>query len=331
MVLARKRHALILSDKNWFSDRIQRHEVKQGSIHRVIIRMIQALKGTKQAEDAHAATTREMAVQDFNNVFPSDIEALYDNISTQRFLRKRAKAPRIVAKHGTSFLDLPRELRDEIYRYALLTTRVHRIRERSSDYGPFRFEEKMPDLLNVIPIFADEILEIHYEQNLIRYSVDRNDDYDYFLDWVHYHGLSFVQHVRNLQVRHRYKFNPTQWCERNAFMTTTIMMQSDGSIAVSTRDSRSPDDCQCSVEKLIHERLSREDALADAHYLERLEEYAEYGPVLGYALQVSEAVRLSQSYERMVIELPELQRLEVHRKNPTKCVMCDKRKWAFQY
>ena len=80
---------------------------------------------------------------------------------------------------------------------------------------------------------------------------------------------------------------------------------------------------------LVHERLSRDDALSDLDCIRRLEESTQFGPLLGFAFQLLEAARLSEAGTKAMKELQRENRWPVGNSMSRKCAICGESKRAF--
>ncbi|HEX3641922.1 MAG TPA: hypothetical protein VHV10_11585 [Ktedonobacteraceae bacterium] len=274
----------------------------------------------------------QLTSQDFNNLFPGVIEQVYDRPIRQN-RRKRKFFQKVIAPNGTSFLDLPRELRNEIYRYAVVSDQVYKIRARatrkdSTDNKKTR--ERLPPLYHVSLQFEQEVLEAHYRHNTIRYTAVHNHDPDVLLSWIQRRGPELVKHIRRMEVVHPFNVERIRLYTR-CVIKTTIEQRSDGTVEVSTAHPRAIGSCHCGIAELVQERLLRDDAQANAECLRRIEQSAQYGPVLGFALQLLEAVQLGQTHEATMSRLSAAAQFQYHREFTPDCILCGKRKWVLRH
>ena len=275
------------------------------------------------------------------DIFPIEIELVYEPTQcsqthfriTQRTWQSHGFAGS--TKKPTSFFDLPHELRDETYRYALppgevckmpfaLNKKSHRVRSRP---------KSVPVLGVLVPMLRDEILRAYYKQNTFQLQ-----DFDaYWLlrhfDWIRQVPQNLVRNIRRLQIRHCLsgEYNPPYFWLIGTW--TTVTLQSSGHIVVSTTHERSNDGCLCTLTELVQERLFRPDGLADATCVQRIEESTEYGPLFGFALQLFESIRLGKEHRRPIFALPikEWRKKCQAQELPADCSICGKRKWTFHW
>ena len=283
----------------------------------------------------------EITAMEFNDLFPGDIESVYDQATSIETIQRQNANYRIqrsnaIAINGTSFLDLPRELRDQIYKCVLTSSnKVWKLRPKlvQDRSGRTRIREQLPKLFYAVPLLSQEVLEMHYKCSTLHFVAVENESRAPFFEWMQHRGAVLIKHIRCIKIRHRMNINGphSPLCSRG-YIATRIEKELDGGLSVDTSHGRSHIDCQCGIAGLVQERLSREDALADTDCIQRIEKSTEYGPVLGFVLQLLEAVRLAQDRERTVMDLPDpRRRLYLHGRNRKNCTMCGKRKWGFQY
>lgn len=283
----------------------------------------------------------EITALEFSDLFPGDIELVYDHASSIETIQRKKANDRIqrsnvIATNGTSFLDLPRELRDQIYKCVLTSSnKVWKLRPKLEQdrNGRTRIQEQLPKLFYGMPLLSQEVLEMHYKCSTLHFVAVENESREPFLDWMQQRGAVLIKHIRCIKIRHRMNINGpyTPLCSRG-YIATRIEKKLDGGLCVHTTHGRWHSDCQCGIAELVQERLLREDALADTDCIQRIQKSTEYGPVLGFVLQLLEAVQLAQDHERTVMDLPDpRRRAYVHGRNPKHCTMCGKRKWGLQY
>lgn len=245
-----------------------------------------------------------------------------------------------------SFLNLTREIRDEIYVYALVANNpVYRVRVHTTHNTPtgMRVRERLPQLYYALPCYSLELLEAHYKTNTIHFLATYTDNFPFLLAWLNQRGELLTRNARSLELTHRvFSSGPYYFPADNAHAVTTIHLSLQGKLEVSTRSSnirhcsehRGTDKCDCGIEELVRERLSREDALEDSLCVERVDESVQYGPLFGFALRLCEAMRLMRGRETVLKGFKEewqdhLRRLKVGDRFATCCDLCRKGKWAF--
>lgn len=287
----------------------------------------------------------EMPDIDFTNVlndlFPGDVEDTYSPTPSDRHTRpiRDPKIPTTLQVKGTSFLHLPRELRDEIYYYALASSKPFKVRAHShnkhphkTNCGSTRLRERLSSFYYALPFYSSELLETHYRENTLRFLAVHKDNFPLFLDWIHHRGSVLINNIRRLELTHRIITNGPVWLpNERCRMVTTISLHSSGEIEVSSTEPRRPGVCLCGLGELVQERLVSDDALGDAVCQERLGVVERYGKVLGFALQFCEALRLMFQHEDRVRDLSERQRAQMLPGPKAACRFCGMRRWAFHY
>ena len=282
----------------------------------------------------------EITAQEFNDLYPGDVELVYDQTPSAEATEpqeasNRSQSSNNIATTGTSFLDLPRELRDQIYECVFASSnKVWKLRASlgKDRNGRTHIREQLPRLFYALPLFSQEVLESHYKYSALRFAEVEDDSHVLLLEWIQRRGSLVTKHIRYLKIGHRMNINGPYICQGYGdYITTTIEKTLDGALRVHTSHHRSPRECQCGTVELVQERLSREDALADPDCMQRIEQSTEYGPVLGFALQLLEAVRLARDHQKTVLGLPYSRQTDAHRQNAKHCIMCGKRKPRLQY
>jgi hypothetical protein len=280
----------------------------------------------------------EMKAEDFNDVFPGDVEELYDRpVTTVKRRRIRCgeiERDIVIGSNGTSFLDLPREVRNEIYYYAVVypgTIWNVRKTRTSKQHNKKLILERLPQLCRAIPLYTEEVLETHYIHNNLRFASYYGDGPSKLLDWIHRRGVDLVKNVRHIQIVHHLNNGPCLTIYPPGHVTTTIIQKPNCTIEATCNQQRIEDDCHCGIAELVQERLLRGDAQMDPDCVHRIEMSTMYGPVLGFTLQLLEAVQLALKHASTDKGLSFSERRLMHEKLPKDCIMCGKRKWAFRY
>lgn len=278
----------------------------------------------------------EMTAQEFNDLFPGRVELLYEQpLRQQKICETRVECYATIKTFGTSFLDLPREIRDEIYRYhvaSLYTIRNIRKPQPRKRCQSNNILANVPRLCRAIPLLSEEILEMHYKYITLRFGAGYGDGPNRFLQLVERGGPVLIRSIRRIQLTHRFSMHiglPPHF--DGTHIRTTIEQKTDGSIEVSTTQNRASSDCHCGIAELVQERLLREDAQNDVECMHRIEASVQYGPVFGFALQLLEAVHLARAHEARVNKLPCVRRRQLYSQLPSNCIMCGKTKWSLRY
>lgn len=276
----------------------------------------------------------EITAEEFNDLFPGHIELVYDRTSSnttrqQCKAKHRAQWSGTTAKQGTSFLDLPRELRDQIYEYALASGKIGNLEQNRRDRTRVRMQP--PSLFYAMPVFSQELLEMHYRCSTLRFAAANNQSRDLLLDWFQRHRLATMKDIHCVNIEHRMNFDGHGTATGFRYITTTIGKSPDPGLNIQTTHTRSLSECRCGIAELVRERLLRDDAVAGADWIHRIEQSTEFGPVPGFALQLLEAVRLAQNHERIIMNLSYLRRIEAHKRMSKNCTMCGKWRCCLQY
>ena len=270
-----------------------------------------------------------------HNIFPYEIDLVYERRSTSK---GRAEADKsaleryaVASRKTTSFFDLPRELRDEIYQYAILADTTIKIRfHPNGNKRPYTPQNHRPLLYRALPLLGEEILETYYKQNTFRLVATHDYSVQMAGEWIRRCSPLFIKCIRSLQISHAIGTSGLA-CFWPGSVATTVTLNPDKSITVRTTYQRPRDGCVCDVQALVQDRLSQDDALGDPDCIRRVEESTQFGPILGFGLQILEAVRLAENHQKGLRAMPYDQRQEVYKCMPTNCHMCGGQKWGFQY
>ena len=287
--------------------------------------------------EAPSTKVLELKAEDSNNVFPGKIEGLYDQpgmTSTRRRMRCGEIERDIVLRaNGTSFIDLPREVRNEIYYYAVVSPdtiwKVRKTRTRKQ-HNNKHILERLPQLCRAIPLYTEEVLETHYVYNILRFTSYYGEGPSKLLDWIYRRGLDLVKNVRHIQIVHRLDDGPYS-IYPHSNVTTTINQQPNCTIEVTCNRQRTEEDCHCGMAELVQERLLREDAQTNPDCVHRIEMSTMYGPALGFTLQLLEAVQLAMKHASTHKEFTFSEKRSMYERLPKDCIMCGKQKRAFRY
>lgn len=291
--------------------------------------------------DSQSKASDEGTADALNDLFPGDVELVYSPKLSTKNNRRANHLADLPHTKGTTFLNLPRELRDQIYSFALQSTQHWKIGAR----------ERLPRLYHRMPYLSAEILETHYRENTLRFVATRQDNFPSLLKWLQKRGDALTKNVRKLEIVHRIMSNTAWYLPYHRYLKlTTVSVNPAGELEVSTSECRPlirssldgprwnerdkpvlVEACQCSLPALVHERLSRDDARADPLCVERLEMSTRLGPVLGFAVQMCEALRLMFAHEDPVREMATAEMMEYMPTLLTECVLCGRAKWAFFY
>ena len=289
---------------------------------------------TQQEEQLVEAPKRipQMTTQDLNNLYPGAIELVYD-CPIKQDRPKRVFVSKVIAPNGTSFLHLPRELRDEIYRYAVTCDRVWRIRPCSNPKESANlkgFREQLPGLCRASIFCAQEVLTAHYRHNVFRYSAVNDHNPNTLLDWIQQRSSELVKSIRHMHITHQVIAGGGHSLTQHD-ITTSIEQRLNGTIEVSAAQQPTVDLCHCGIAELVQERLLREDAQINADCVRRIQKSTEMGPVLGFALQLLEAVQLAQACEETIRHLPAQKRSGYDQSPLPNCISCGQRKWLLRH
>ena len=197
------------------------------------------------------------------------------------------------AKKSTSFLDLPNELRDEIYHLYLPSDELFKVRlsRRKSRKG-ILINECWPVICYALPLLRNDILAIHYRINTIRFvaSRDRSNNHAMLTKWISHYGRVLTGNLRTLQIS-------GAWSLDTLNLVTIKLPSSTASgleVSIST-----PDDqwgcCTYNLQDLVRLRLSRGDARQDSQIMQRVDGAKVHGSLLAFAFHLLEAARLAES------------------------------------
>lgn len=207
-------------------------------------------------------------------------------------------------RERTNFFDLPRELRDEVYGYALPCDSFQAVRRRKKrprqKIDSFRIIWKLPKIYYALPLLRSEICEAYYRTNQFKVTVELAAGSDFFLKWVSQAGRSFTQHVSRLKVRFIH-WKPTFYGE--AHVVLDVCVTPDRTLKVLLSNGHGEDHhrsyCTCDVEEVLG-RILRQSAKYDQLCKSRLDNSERFGPVIRFILQFVEVHRLDQvDYVRM--------------------------------
>jgi hypothetical protein len=193
-----------------------------------------------------------------------------------------------------SFLDLPKELRQEIYRYAVVTRGFQRLRLwQGGDVRSQILERKLPTLCYALPLFRQEILEVYYRYNT--FSMRQGNDrllVACFRKWLRNAGSVATKEIRHLIIE--CKSGP-RYPDGNQWKVDIRLNQAFRIEVEWTRFCRNG--CDNYTLEQTEGLLSCRD-FADDISQARLMECVTYSPVLQVAVQRVEVVRLRTAFQR---------------------------------
>lgn len=105
----------------------------------------------------------------------------------------------VVTSKRTSFLDLPGELRNEIYRLALRHDNIRnlKLKYRFTRNGSTYTNERLPPLYHALPQHRGEILSIYYSESKFRIHLWKGEHREIFRAWIDLRGkaLDGLKHL----------------------------------------------------------------------------------------------------------------------------------------
>jgi len=258
-------------------------------------------------------------VQDAMCLFPED-----ENVAT--------RGDQIVqhgGEHKTGWMNLPRELRDAIYEYAVVSDSVrviHHTRTKAitADRSSMRIWERRPRLCKAIPLFHEEILEAYYRLNAFKMGCKLVHKHLFLLKWAKQAGKPFTEHLGHLQlglgrIANLQYSHP--WPPANLKVDAFLVGRS---LKVKLTSGSNRAYCSCDVLGQSEKRLLEDDICNDPDWQQRLQDTASYGPVLRFALKVLEIARLELENERLRRRYERPQPLSRRR---TRCTDCGEWVW----
>ncbi|KAK3049524.1 hypothetical protein LTR09_009191 [Extremus antarcticus] len=208
-------------------------------------------------------------VQDAMCLFPED-----ENVAT--------RGDQIVqhgGEHKTGWMNLPRELRDAIYEYAVVSDSVrviHHTRTKAitADRSSMRIWERRPRLCKAIPLFHEEILEAYYRLNAFKMGCKLVHKHLFLLKWAKQAGKPFTEHLGHLQlglgrIANLQYSHP--WPPANLKVDAFLVGRS---LKVKLTSGSNRAYCSCDVLGQSEKRLLEDDICNDPDWQQRLQDTA---------------------------------------------------------
>ena len=276
----------------------------------------------------------------FRDPFSSELELLFEpsdaDLKLPHINCADPEASKLVINPSkpNPLLALPKELRDEIYQYALPSDKAFVVRlyprRRSGSGKKQRLEERLPLLYYALPLLHREILAVHYRVNTIRYIAGSQGSRAVFIEWMRRRGDVLVKNLRRLEIDQRFRFSIPCKGFGPPRITTRLFLQRHGKAEIEHNHHVWFDACSCSIEALVQERLSRRDVLRDCLPIRGIEESTEYGPVFRLALQLLQAVNFDDMLQAEIATFSEVELWEANRNVNRECEACGKLKWPIR-
>ncbi len=229
---------------------------------------------------------------------------------------------------------LPQELRDMIWRYTIPRDAPIKVRsfikkikiDELESYGII-FRQRLPAVYRAFSLLHDEIMKAHYRLNTIRFSAGMMDDNgcDLFGAWIWRGGATLTQHLRHLRISYdvyAYASRYTMYGWSRHQLMLDIRQKGEKSVVATLGrpqlHRRGPADpsvglCVCKIETSIRNRLVQEDALHDPLCLLRIEQSTRHRPLIRFAIEAFEAIRLTQASTQAFRLLSPLQQHQFRR------------------
>lgn len=190
-----------------------------------------------------------------------------------------------------SFLDLPGELRNEVYPHALQYDNERRLslKLKASASGKAYVKEPTPSLCYAVPLMWKEVLSVYYAQNRFRIPVVSPKQREAFRTWVRYRG-QLLKELTSLKlawkVLYHYPYGEKYGRKLSSILRLTIT--ADGQLAVQ-HSSNLFSGCGCYLVPLVEEdwKQIEPDDTDTGHLIgqEEGQDVSEVNPVVGFALK----------------------------------------------
>jgi hypothetical protein len=194
----------------------------------------------------------------------------------------------------TPFLDLPKELRQEIYRYVVVTRGFQRLRLwQGGDVASQNYERKEPAVCEAVPLFRQEILEVYYRYNT--FSMRQGNEKKLltsFRRWLRSADSVATKEIRHLVIE--CKSGP-RYADGNKW-EIDIRLTQVSKLEVEWRTCCSKG-CDNYALNQMEDLLSRQ-GFADDISNARLMECRTFSPVLQVSVQHLEVIRLRSAFQR---------------------------------
>jgi hypothetical protein len=194
----------------------------------------------------------------------------------------------------TSFLDLPKELRQAIYKYAVVTRGFQRLRLwKGGDAASQTYERKVPAVCQAVLPFRQEILEVYYRYNTS--SMRQGNEkrlLTSFRSWLRSAASVAIKEIRHLVIE--CKSGP-RYADGNQWKIEIRLIQAS-KVEVEWK-TLCRNRCDNYTLEQMGDLLSRQD-FADEISSARLMECRSYSPALQVAVQHLEVIRLRSAFQR---------------------------------
>ena len=148
-------------------------------------------------KEQHNETKVVEEILRLSDIFPGDIESVYQPQHSSvahyhaiiRVPKRRNTGTTTYDGRTSTFFSLPRELRDEIYRYALPSDKVVKIKFRLNNPRQRQLlRQRLPTLWFAIPLLGEELLETYYRQIVFHLSATNGDVRRMSREWIRRHS-----------------------------------------------------------------------------------------------------------------------------------------------